>query len=146
MIHLLNPLNGKPIHDPLSTGEPSRLQLVAMFILHRILSSALVEIDLVGASVPPTEQENQTEDDGKVNQMVQPNSESIKTMKIAQLEGLAAEWMRPIQKIINVYKHKEPIDDSPISEFKLWQMQEIEFKNILENMKHPFVIAVQSKF
>lgn len=43
------------------------------------------------------------------------------------------------------YKHKEPIDDSPISEYELWQMQEFEFKNILENMKHPFVVAVQSK-
>lgn len=112
----------------------------------RVLSSALVEIELIAASIPAAEQENETEDNERDNQMVQPTSiESINILTIAQLEEVVREWMRPIQKTLAVYKQKEPIDDSPISEFELWQMQEIEFKNILENMRHPFIVAVHSK-
>lgn len=128
------------------SGEPS---LSRAFPLHRIMSSALIELDLVATiTLPPKEDaENETEEDEETeNQSIQPTIELINTLTNAQLEDLAKEWIRPMQKILMVYKQKEPIDDSPISEYELWQMQETEFKNIIENMEHPFVVAVQSKF
>lgn len=128
------------------SGKPS---LSRAFPLHRIMSSALIELDLVATiTLPPKEDaENETEEDEETeNQSIQPTIELINTLTNAQLEDLAKEWIRPMQKILMVYKQKEPIDDSPISEYELWQMQETEFKNIIENMEHPFVVAVQSKF
>lgn len=113
------------------------------------MSSALIELDLVATIIlPPKEDaENESEENEETeNQPIQPTIELIHTLTNAQLEDLAREWMRPMQKILVVYKQKEPIDDSPISEYELWQMQETEFKNTIENMRHPFVVAVQSKF
>lgn len=112
--------------------------------LHRIHSGTVVEFDLFDAIIPSAENENQTEDDERDNQIAPPNVESISSLTNVQLEQLAKEWMRSIQKILMAYTHKEPVDDSPISEYELWQMQELEFKNVLENMKHPIVVAAQS--
>lgn len=80
------------------------------------------------------------------NETVPPTIDSINSMTNAQLEELAKEWMRPIQKVLLTYKQMEPVDDSPIGEFELWRTQGNEFRNLLENMKHPFVFAVQRKF
>lgn len=107
------------------------------FTLYRILSSALTEFDLVGAIIPSVENENET---------VPPTIDSINSMTNAQLEELTKEWMRPIQKVLLTYKQMEPIDDSPIGEFESWRMQGNEYGILLENMRHPFVVAVQRKF
>lgn len=101
---------------------------------------------MTGANIPPDENENPAEEDGQSSRNATPIVEtSGRLMKTAQLEELAREWMRPMQKLLLVYKTKEPIDDSPISEFQLWQTQETEFKDMLESMKQPSVVAVQRK-
>lgn len=98
-----------------------------------------------GANIPSAEQENPTDDEANENKPIQPNVESIGNLTNAQLEELAKDWMHPMQKALVVFKQKQPNDDSPITEFELWQMQEIELKTLLEKMRHPFVVTVQSK-
>lgn len=136
---MLNPLNGQRFFLHLLIGACNFIDGP----FHRLLSHAIVEFDLAGATIRPVEQENHTEDDERDKQNVPSNIETITSLTNAQLEELTKEWMLSMQKLLLMYKHRDPTDDSPISEFELWQTQETEFKNMLENMRHPFVADVQ---
>lgn len=37
---------------------------------------------------------------------------------------------------------QEPEDDSPITEYKLWHTQELQYNNIIEQLQIPFVEIV----
>lgn len=87
-------------------------------------------------------QENIREEDDKLKIHIPPKGGNVAACTQLQLEEVVQGWMRYIQRVIKANKTAEYADDSPMTEYAMWQKAEAEYKSIYEQLKTPFVRSI----
>lgn len=90
-------------------------------------------------------QENVREEDDKLKIHIPPKGGNVAVCTQVQLEDVVKGWMRYIQRVIKTNKTTEYADDSPMTEYAMWQKNEAEYKSIYEQLKTPFVRSILGK-
>ncbi|XP_053669700.1 dynein axonemal heavy chain 10 [Anopheles nili] len=136
----------KPLPKPPPEESPMKQNLEAN--LEKFIDTLQWTIDHVECAFGlPTQynaphQENITVDEDKFKIKVDIGKTAIEDLTTLQLEEIVEGWSIYIGKVLRESNEKEPVDNTPMSEYNLWVERELQFNSIIEQLKAPFVIQV----
>ncbi|XP_058811885.1 dynein axonemal heavy chain 10 isoform X1 [Topomyia yanbarensis] len=87
-------------------------------------------------------QENITIDEDKFKVKVDINRTTVEDLTTLQQEEIVEGWSIYIRKVLRESMEREPDEYTPMAEYNLWLVRELEYNSIIEQLKSPFVIQV----